>query len=194
MPHYTFDVPESSVAESLHRYEHELAETDPAAAQDAQKVEQLKAERAQAVRGDMRLDFVVEAYARRNDIQVHRARLHQRFSLQALMMRHNPGELLKTSGGERMLKMLHQEMLIEKVLGHLAHVVLGKEIPPEFAAGAPPEEPADEGAQGGDALPAEAGTAEVAAGQQAAAQAEHGGPEHGGEKQGDARQAAERGT
>jgi len=168
---YDFDVPESAMADSLHRYEHELAETDPAALQDAQKLEQLKAERTQAIRGDMRLDFVVDTYARQHDIQVARSRLHDRFTLQALMMRRNPGELLKTSDGERMLKLLHHEMLIEKVLGHLAHVVLGKQIPPELAAGPPPEDSALEAAQGGEGQPAGEAPAGMASGPETGGQA-----------------------
>jgi trigger factor len=139
---YSFDVPEASVDGLLHNYEHELAESNPEALKDPAKLEELKAERRKGILGDMRLDFVADAYARKNDIQVSQNQLRERFMMQAYMMRQNPSELLKSQYGEQMLNHIRQQMLIAKALGHMVYVVLGKEIPPEFAAGAPKEEDA----------------------------------------------------
>jgi trigger factor len=141
---YGFDVPETSVDELLHRYEHELAESQPDAVQDPQKLEALKEERRKVILGDLRLGFVANAYADKSGIQVDPAQLRQRFMLQAYMMQQNPSELLKTGYGEQMLSQIRQQMLIAKTLGHLVHVVLGKEVPPEFAPGAPPAEGDDD--------------------------------------------------
>jgi trigger factor len=146
---YTFDVPETSVAELLHQYEHELATSQPEAVQDPQKLEALKEERRKVILGDLRLGFVTNTYADRSDIQVDPEQLRQRFMMQAYMLRQNPSELLKTGYGEQMLNQMRQQMLIAKTLGHLVHVVLGKAVPPEYAAGAPKAE-ADHDHEGHD--------------------------------------------
>ncbi len=145
---YTFEVPESSVERLLHQFEHELERNDPEALKDPKRLEELKEERKQRVLGDLRLDFVTEAYARKHDLQVDPQQLRQRFMMQAYMMRQNPSDLLKTEYGEQMLEYMRQQILGAKVLGHLAHRVLGKPLPPEFAPGAPPEAAAgQEGAE-----------------------------------------------
>jgi trigger factor len=141
---YTFEVPESSVERLMHRFEHELERADPEALKDPAKLEELKARRKEAILGDLRLNFVVDLYARKHDVQVDPKHLRMRFMVQAYQAGQNPSELIKTPVGEQMLEQARQQMLAEKVLGHLVFTVLGKSMPPEYAPGAPPDEPGQE--------------------------------------------------
>ena len=143
---YSFEVPESTVHELLHNYEHALQQSNSEDSKDPKKFEELKEERRKAILNDMRLEFVIDAYARKHDLRISQSQLRERFMLQAYMMRQNPSELLKTSYGEQMLSQMRQQMLITKTLGHLVHVVLGKEVPPEYAPGAPKEDEHDHSA------------------------------------------------
>jgi trigger factor len=140
---YAFDVPETSVEALLKQYEHELSAHNEGAAPEADKIPGLLEERRTAILGDLRLDFVVDAYARKNDIQVGQKLLRERFMMQAYMMQQNPSELLKTEYGERMLSQLRTQMAIAKSLGHLVYVVLNKPVPPDFAPGADADEDAE---------------------------------------------------
>lgn len=142
---YAFEVPESSVDRLLHQFEHELERSDPEALKDAAKLAALKEERKTKVSGDLRLDFVIETYARKTDLHVDPQLLRERFMMQAYMMRQNPSDLLKTQYGEQMLEYIRQQMLSGKVLGHLVYTILGKEIPAEFKPGKPQEAPGHEG-------------------------------------------------
>lgn len=124
---YDFEVPESQVERMLHEYEHRLEHEDPEALQDEARLEQLKAEQRQKIEGDLRLGYVVDAYAREYGLQPDQEEARQRFFIQAYMMQQNPTELIRTQMGEQLLNHIQQGLLTNAVLDHMADRALGRE-------------------------------------------------------------------
>ncbi len=121
---YDFDVPESLVEQSLANFEHQLSHDDPEALEDQKKLAKLKKEEEKKIRGNIRVAYVIDAYARENDIQVDQEEVRQRFFMQAYMMQQNPQELLEGSMGKRMLTEIEQNLSTGKTLEHMAEAVL----------------------------------------------------------------------
>lgn len=144
-----FEVPEELVEANLHEFEHQLSHKDPEALKDEQALAEKKAEEAQRIRANLRLQFLLETIAERDNISAPREEVEQRFMLQAYMMQQNPSELVQSQYGQRMLSQLHREMTFSRVMEHLVNLVLGKVPDAETA-------PADDTAEAAPAVEAPA--------------------------------------
>jgi len=135
-----FEVPDELVEANLHEFEHQLSHQDPEARKDEQALAEKKAEEEKRIRDNLRLQFLLETIAERDNISAPREEVEQRFMLQAYMMQQNPSELVQSQYGQRMLSQLHREMTFSRVMEHLVNLVLGK-VP---EADTPPaDEPAE---------------------------------------------------
>jgi len=135
-----FDVPETLVEQYLKEYEHQLSHDDPEALKDEKKLTKLKKEQEEKIISDLRLGYVLDEWARENQIAVPREEVQQRFFMQAYMMQQNPSELIKTPYGEQMLYQMEQQILSSKVLEDLSQKVLeGKPAAPAKKAPAKKE-------------------------------------------------------
>ncbi len=122
----SFEVPETLVEQQLGEFEHNLSHSDPEVLKDEKKLEELKKEEAEKIRGNLRVNYLVDEWARRNDISVTKEEVQQRFYMQAYMLQQNPAELLGTSHGEALLFRIEQQLLSSKVLENLVDRILGK--------------------------------------------------------------------
>ena len=151
-----FEVPQALVEQGLHEFEHQLEHSDPEALKDEARLAELKEKETGAIKGNIRLNYVIDELSRRFAMKVEEKEIQQRFYMQAYMMQKSPEELLGTQIGEIMIDRIHGQLLTGKTLEHLANIVLGKaeatpagesaETPTEQAAAetAPPEPPPEE--------------------------------------------------
>lgn len=123
---YSFDVPESAVEQGLEQFVHELGHNEPETAKDPAKLEERKRQAREDIVGDLRLSYVVDEVARRNNLQVDAEAVRRRFFMQAYMLGRNPQELLDTELGERIVMRIERALLTDKVLHFLVNQVLGK--------------------------------------------------------------------
>lgn len=153
-----FDVPEQLVTTNVAEFEHQLEHRDPEALKDEKKLAKLKKDEEKSIKDNLRLQFVLDAVADRDNIRAAQEEVQQRFTMQAYMMQQNPAELINTPYGQRMVDQIHREMTYTKVLEHLVNLVLGKVAEPQDAE-ASGGEGADAPAAGPDS--AESGKAEA---------------------------------
>lgn len=138
-----FEVPEELVQANLHEFEHRLSHDDPEVLKDEKALAEKKAEEEKRIRDNLRLQFLLDTIAERDNIRAPREEVEQRFMLQAYMMQQNPSDLVQSQYGQRMLSQLHREMTFSRVMEHLVNLVLGK-VP---EAEAPADEEAAEAAE-----------------------------------------------
>ncbi|MBI3993861.1 MAG: trigger factor [Candidatus Lambdaproteobacteria bacterium] len=120
-----FDVPEQLVGNQLHEFEHRLSHDDPEALKDEAKLQTLKDAEAQKIKANLRLQFVLDEYARQFSVETTQDEVQQRFVMQAYMLQQNPGELVKTPFGQRLLMQTQQDLAYNKTMEHLVDKVLG---------------------------------------------------------------------
>jgi len=123
---YSFDVPESAVDQGLEQFVHDLGHREPEVAQDPAKLEERKTQAREDIVGDLRLSFVLDEVGRKNSLQVDAESVRQRFFMQAYMLGRDPGELINSELGERLISRIERSLLSEKVLHYLVTQVLGK--------------------------------------------------------------------
>jgi len=134
----SFDVPESLVENALAAFERQKLQEDPALKDDAEKLEQLKSEEADAQKASLRLSYILGKYAKEQNVTVSGEEIRNRFLMQAYMVRENPEDLMRTQLGESMLRQIQEQMLHQKALGRMVDRILGRE--PETPPEAPPPE------------------------------------------------------
>ncbi|MCZ6531485.1 MAG: trigger factor [SAR324 cluster bacterium] len=122
----SFDVPDTLVNQLLDEFEHQLTHNDPDALKDKKNLAKLKKEETEKIKGNLRLNYVVDEWSRRHEISVTKEEVQQRFFMQAYMMQKNPSELINTQYGEMMLFQIEQQLLTGKVLEDVCNRVLGK--------------------------------------------------------------------
>ena len=66
----SFDVPEALVENGLASFERQKLQEDPALKDDAEKLEQLKAEEAEAQKSGLRLSYILGKYAQEQNVTV----------------------------------------------------------------------------------------------------------------------------
>jgi trigger factor len=147
----SFDVPETLVEQNLEQFEHGLSHSDPEALKDEKKLAKRKKEEGERIKGNLRVNYLVDEWARQHDISVSKEEVQQRFYLQAYMMQQNPTELLNSPYGETMIFQLEQQLLTNKVLDDLVAHILGKHEP--GPAGEADAAPAEGEAPAGEASP-----------------------------------------
>ena len=150
-----FEVPQALVEQGIHDFEHQLEHNDPEALKDEARLAELKEKETGVIKGNIRLNYVIDEMSRRFAIKVEEKEIQQRFYMQAYMMQKSPEELLGSQLGEIMIDRIHGQMLTGKTLEHLADIVLGK------AEAAPAVEPAEAAAEQAEA-PAEQAAVENA--------------------------------
>ena len=120
----SFDVPEQLVDNQLHEFEHRLGHDDPEALKDEAKLKALKDTEAEKIKANLRLQFVLDEYARQFEVETTQDEVQQRFMMQAYMLQQNPGELIKTQFGQRLLMQTQQDLAYNKTMEHLVDRVL----------------------------------------------------------------------
>jgi trigger factor len=123
---YSFDVPESAVEQGLEQFLHDLGHREPEVAQDPAQLEERKTKAREDIVGDLRLSYVLDEVGRKHNLQVDAEAVRQRFFMQAYMVGRDPGELINTELGERLISRIERSLLSEKVLHYLVTQVLGK--------------------------------------------------------------------
>lgn len=123
---YSFDVPESAVEQGLEQFVHDLGHSEPETTNDPAKLEERKRQAREDIVGDLRLGYVLDEVARRNNLQVDAESVRRRFFVQAYMLGRDPQELLETELGERLVSRIERALLTDKVLHFLVTQVLGK--------------------------------------------------------------------
>ncbi len=123
---YAFDVPEAAVEAGLEQFVHDLGHREPEVVQDEQKLAERKEQAKGDIVGDLRLSYVLDEVGRKNNLSVDAESVRQRFFMQAYMLGRNPGDLINTELGERLIARIERTLLSEKVLHFLVYQVLGK--------------------------------------------------------------------
>lgn len=153
-----FDVPEQLVTANLEEFEHQLGHRDPEALKDEKNLAKLKKDEEKSIKDNLRLQFMLDAVAERDNIRAAEEEVQQRFMMQAYMMQQNPAELIKSPHGNRMVGQIHREMTYTKVLEHLVNLVLGKVAEPPDAEAPGRDSPDEPAAETGSAAEADAST------------------------------------
>lgn len=123
----TFEIPETLVEQHLAEFEHRLGHDDPKLLEDEKEVAKRKKAEKKNVTENIRLNYVIDSWARREKIEVSKEEVQQRFYLQAYMMRQNPEQLMQSPYGEQMMFQVEQQLLTTKVLENISNQVLGKD-------------------------------------------------------------------
>lgn len=159
---YSFDLPETLVEQMLKEFEHQLGHDEPEVVKDKKKLASRKKQETETIKQNMRLNYVIDEWARQHDISASKEEVQQRFFMQAYMMQQKPADLVNTPYGETMLYQIEQQIMTSKVLEDVCSKVLGKDKPAddESGAGEPGKKEASAVEKSGQAAEAAASTDE----------------------------------
>jgi trigger factor len=133
---YDFDVPETLIEQAVADFERHQREHHPEMLEDPAKLEEAKAEEARNRSAELRLRYVLQRYAREYGITVSGEEVRSRFLLQAILLRQNPEELIRTRNGEMLIHQIQDQLLATKTLRRMVDLILGR--PPKSEPAPPP--------------------------------------------------------
>jgi trigger factor len=132
---YDFDVPETLIEQAVADFEHHQRENHPEMLENPAKLEEAKAEEARNRSAELRLRYVLQRYAREYGITVSGEEVRSRFLLQAILLRQNPEELIRTRAGDMLIYQIQDQLLATKTLRRMVDLILGR---PSKSEPAPP--------------------------------------------------------